>query len=320
MLHLLNGDTIREQVDAVRQGGEALVWREMLTEGPVPGGLSGSDAWARRGAWLEAHRGIPRHGHLEEVASATKRVRDAGPEDEVVLWFEEDLFCQVNLLYLLTLHPGGDPPWSLVCPERALGEHAPTAFRGLLDGRAPVTPERLDLARRAWEAYASPDPRAVEALAKAGTPEWPALQRGLRLHLSRFPAPGTGLGAPEAALLGALKDGPLRFDALYAAFQRAPDLRALGFGDSQVATLLWDLARGGAPLVRLAGAPADMPRPWGRPPMWEVHLTEDGRRVLAGRADRADLAPPDRWLGGVHLHAAGPLWRWDARDTRLVRE
>jgi hypothetical protein len=43
-----------------------------------------------------------------------------------------------------------------------------------------------------------------------------------------------------------------------------------------------------------------------------VTLTELGRDVLAGKADRVEVAPVDRWLGGTHLGGERD-WRWDGR-------
>ena len=45
-----------------------------------------------------------------------------------------------------------------------------------------------------------------------------------------------------------------------------------------------------------------------------VGRTDTGRSVLAGQLDRVAICGIDRWLGGVHLHGEGSLWRWD--DTR----
>jgi hypothetical protein len=50
----------------------------------------------------------------------------------------------------------------------------------------------------------------------------------------------------------------------------------------------------------------------------ELTITDDGRRVLAGDADRVSLCGIDRWLGGVHVTGTGPVWRWDAR-RQVVR-
>jgi hypothetical protein len=51
----------------------------------------------------------------------------------------------------------------------------------------------------------------------------------------------------------------------------------------------------------------------------EVGLTDAGRRVLAGSADRIDCCGIDRWLGGVHLTGQGPVWRWDQKRQTIRR-
>ena len=51
----------------------------------------------------------------------------------------------------------------------------------------------------------------------------------------------------------------------------------------------------------------------------ELALTDDGRSVLAGDADRVALIGFERWLGGVHLRAGDELWRWDAERNAPTR-
>ena len=46
-------------------------------------------------------------------------------------------------------------------------------------------------------------------------------------------------------------------------------------------------------------------------------ITDAGRRVLAGEADRVELRGIDRWVGGTHLVPAA-VWRWDAATVSLV--
>jgi hypothetical protein len=61
------------------------------------------------------------------------------------------------------------------------------------------------------------------------------------------------------------------------------------------------------------------PRPGGeRFTEQELELTDAGRAVLAGEADRAALLPLDRWVGGIHLTGPDPAWRWDPRAGRAV--
>jgi hypothetical protein len=45
-----------------------------------------------------------------------------------------------------------------------------------------------------------------------------------------------------------------------------------------------------------------------------VTLTPLGRGVLAGKADRVEVAPLDRWFGGMRIDGA---CRWDSATRRL---
>ncbi len=51
---------------------------------------------------------------------------------------------------------------------------------------------------------------------------------------------------------------------------------------------------------------------------WErrAGLTEKGREILRGAADRVELNGIDRWLGGTHLNGEG-AWRWDESAGEL---
>jgi hypothetical protein len=48
-----------------------------------------------------------------------------------------------------------------------------------------------------------------------------------------------------------------------------------------------------------------------------VSLTGLGRDVLAGKADRIEVAPLERWLGGTQLGSERD-WRWD-RTAGVLR-
>ncbi|MEM8951680.1 MAG: hypothetical protein AAGC99_20385, partial [Pseudomonadota bacterium] len=47
-----------------------------------------------------------------------------------------------------------------------------------------------------------------------------------------------------------------------------------------------------------------------------ITLTDNGRAVLAGEADHAEINNIDRWLGGTHI-TKGTIWRWN-RDANAL--
>ena len=101
MLHILNGDATANILKKTDLSGELLPWREALVTGPTPGGLP-FDEWTNL-----------RANHLSEdyeksfdeckasLLNQEEILRTFSKHEEVVLWFEHDLFCQINLIYLL---------------------------------------------------------------------------------------------------------------------------------------------------------------------------------------------------------------------------
>ncbi len=312
MLHIVNGDATVEKLGPAALPGEVLVWRDLLVEGPVDPAL-GVDAFAaRRAPWLARRLGIAPDRYAEHARAQADGLAHAPAHDEITLWFEQDLFCVVNLGYLAAwlrrTRVGGRV--SLVFPAEPLGTTDSAEFAALFSARRPFTGDAMAHAAAWWDAYASPDPRAFDAMA---TGPLPFLDVAARLHRTRFPSLRTGLGAVEAAALTVLEDAPRTVADVFRAASRDERMRGHGMGDVQFAGHLHALADGPVPLVTIEGAPGDA----------DVHAqrvasTVAGRAVRDGARDRLDAQPLDWWLGGVHLDGREVAWRWDPGTARLV--
>src|SRR5688572_24949857 len=101
MLHITNGDVVVERMRDGGLPGEYLPWRDVLHEGPVPLTSSLADLSAIRARYLAAC------GYGDESALAADFInRDAmlsrhSGDGEIVLWFEHDLYDQLQLLQVL---------------------------------------------------------------------------------------------------------------------------------------------------------------------------------------------------------------------------
>ena len=313
MLHLTNGDSVVGTLEATGIGGTVVPWVDVLHEGPVPAGLSLDELRPLRARFLAAGAGQPVEAVERRLAERDAVLDGLGGHDEVVLWFEHDLYDQLQLVQLLDWIDGngtGGARLSLICigafPGRprfqGLGELDAAELASLSPSRTAVGEAELVLARRAWAAFRSPDPRALETLLDGDTTVLPFLAGALRRHLEQFPAVGDGLSRTERQLLESLAGGPADRLAL---FRASADREERPFmGDLTLFAHLDALAAGRQPLVAPAGG--------GR-----LALTSDGQEVLGGRADRVDLLGLDRWLGGVHLEGE-PAWRWSREDERLT--
>jgi hypothetical protein len=312
VLHVANGETTAVLLARAGVPGEILGADDILMEGPVPHGLRDPSDWQARARWLAQRLGIPEVDYLDAREAIEARIRKEA--DEVVLWTEGDVFCQVNLLRLLAILPRGSR--ATVASARAgerLGLQEPARLAALFERREAVTPGRLDLARRAWDAYGNADPQPLARLVSEALDGWPAMRDALALHLERFPNVESGLGTISEELLTLAGDGPIAFDALVQALQGSPRTGGYGLGDAQVVRHVLDLRDAGLlEIIHDEPVPLALAREHAR--RWIVRTTGAGEAVLVG--DAVAAFPMPRWLGGVELGPGRPAWRRDG--ARLV--
>lgn len=319
-LHVLNGDATREKLEVSDVPGAFAVWADALHEGPVPD-VPDQRLLALR-AEFAASFGWASYEAALAMETGWERGLEAYPEyDEVVLWFEHDLFDQLLLIRHLDWFARrelGDTRLWLICigeypgVERfiGLGQLTPDQLASLLGTRQPVTHRQIELARLAWRAFRSEDPTNIQRLLDRDTTALRFLHSALFRLLEEYPAVEDGLSRTQRQLLQALDGSPLTFGRLFAASQRAEERPFMG--DVTVWIHLQALATCTEPLVRIEGGP-----PPGRMLDAVASITETGRAVLRGSADHVRLNGMDRWSGGVRLRGHEPAWRWDQRHRRI---
>jgi hypothetical protein len=334
MLHITNGDSAAIGLRRSGIPGVVLAWKDVLHEGPVPGGLSLERLSETRARFIAGMGWTTYAEALEEFQSRNAILQQFREHEEVTLWFEHDLYDQLQLLQILDWLAGqewGETRVTVIAidsfPERAtfhgLGELTPAQLSLLFPARRPVTDSMLVLARAGWAAVTSPDPTAITRLLAQETPALPFLANALRRHLQQFPEIVTGLSRSEQQLLEALVAGPSRPIPLFLAAQQKEEAPFLGDWP------FWQYARElsqdpAALLVRQDGAPFQLPdfgSGTARQSAFleqELILTAQGYEVLAGNADWVRLHGIDRWLGGAHLRGRHPDWRWDEAQGTLV--
>jgi hypothetical protein len=226
-----------------------------------------------------------------------------------VLWFEHDLFCLANFLYLLVRLSKARRLSAVWCP-RALGTMTEEELVTTYMSRAAVPPLMLRIAAEAWKAYTAPDGEALNRFVLQEWPDFAFLREGLTLHAMRFPSTRNGLGEVEQRAMAGIDSGATDFATLFARFDaNAP---RYGFGDGEFLRHLRRLASCAVPMITITET-GD-----GTPPKALFGITPAGRKVLSGEADFIELNNADQWLGGVHLTGES-LWRWDAAARELRR-
>jgi hypothetical protein len=305
-LHVTNGDSTAAGLQG-RVTGRVLPWRDVLHEGPVPALPAAALARVRTRFLAEA-AGAPAEATYRDLSARDAQL--AAARGEVVLWFEADLYDQLQLIQVLERLGGAD---GVELTLVAVGEYPGIAhFGGLgeLSGEklvalretaaTRVDAPALDLARHAWTAFTAPDPGALGELRAEHSPVLRHLSEAIERLLQEYPWVGDGLSLTERRVLQAVTAGATTESAVFQHVWRAE--RRPFLGDVWCQRTLR--------LLTTAGLVGSGP---------ELLLTDTGEAVLAGRADRVALGGLDRWIGGVHL-AAPARWRWDPRREELLEQ
>jgi hypothetical protein len=331
-LHVANGTCTTTIIEAAGIPGARSIWADPLYEGPVPGGLSDRELLdvrreflARPGeltgaAWTGADPSLDPVNDLREWRGVIARHESY---DELILWFEHDLFDQLNLIQVLTWireHVPASKSVSLICigsfpgrPDfKGLGQLTPDELASLVETRQPVNDRHYDLARKAWLAFRAPTPEALDTLRQDDTGALPYLASAMGRFLQEYPWTRDGLSRTERRLLELANGNVL---ALSIAFPRMHDDEQVYYvTDGSLAAMAETLSRTSPPLLTLSVSDA----PDGQPLRGSVAVTDAGRSVLSGQLDRVAACGIDRWLGGVHLLTGSPMWRWDHTHQRVV--
>lgn len=311
-LIITNGDVAADLLADAGRTGTILPWRDILHEGPIVGGPL-ETASAVRAPWLAGRFRLDPAEVAAAFAERDALMRRHADFDTVELWFEHDLYDQLQLVQVLSFFAdeGRHDGLLLVQADDFLGAERPdTVLRFAERGRA-VAEEDLDAADFVWADLAMPTPEAIARRIEEPAEAMPFLVPALHRFLEELPAPMTGLGRTEAEALGLIAAGvtsPL--DLFRTVIGRE---EAAFMGDLSFFRLIEDLAVGAAPLV--AGLP-DRQAENGLAAA-VLSLTDMGKACLAGEADHVALNGLDRWWGGTLLLGAD-VWRYDRGAMRLV--
>jgi Domain of unknown function (DUF1835) len=287
MLHVTNGDVAAAVLRERGVAGDVLPWRDVLHEGPLradPGALV-----RERAAFLAAAGWGDEDALAAEMNARDERLRRAATGGEpVTLWFEDDLYDQLQLIQVLVL-AGDDAALELVELPRPPRSLAADPEADALDG------QHVALARQAWAALTTADVDALHALAGVEDAALPHLPLALARLLEELPWTIDGLSRAERAALNAVAAGAREREDVFVAVAEREDRPYLGDA--------WLFARLDA-LAPLIAGPGE--------------LTAFGEAVLAGGRDWLRDGAVDRWLGALRVRSPGPAWRWDPRGSAPV--
>jgi len=248
-VHILNGDSTAYGLEKGAIEGDIIVWREMLADGALDYEV-GSDAfWTLRYDFFEKEFDVDRIEYYDTTINELIKIEDLSNYNEVVLWFEFDLFCQVNLMALcayLFKHFRKSIAYYLICTGKekgkdrlqSLSDYAPSAYKNLLENRIKITRHDLVFAKECWEKYVTNDINELKAFNYAKNRKFNYFQLAMNQHLKRF-AGTNGINQIDMKILESIQSNNLTKKAIIRELLIWQQKETVyGFGDLQYSNYL----------------------------------------------------------------------------------
>lgn len=321
-LHITNGDHAAKAIRFAGLGDDILPWRDVLHDGPVPAALKLNELSRVRAEFLAVNRWGVAEAIRTEFTTRDARFGIAAEHGRVTLWFESDLYDQLQLAQILAELFNAHAPFEeaeLVEVDGYISAMDPAALHRAYESRVSIGIRHFEIAREIWDAFRESQPTRLHKLAAKDYPVLPYMAAALRRLFEEFPHVESGVTGIQAAVLNELRKGSETAAALFT-FSAQREERIF-VGDASFATYLQEISNVEFPLILFTdGEPVVAPvagEPAGD--FWhrKIAITEMGEKVMSGRADHIRLNGIDRWIGGVHL-TQGSVWRWDPAQRVLV--
>ncbi|MBL7558955.1 DUF1835 domain-containing protein [Olleya sp. YSTF-M6] len=213
ILHITNGSSLTAFLEKINISGDFLTWREMLCEGPTIKNIDTPEFFKLRQTFLEHTYDVDYD--LDLAKKDIAKLDDVSPYTEIVLWFEYDLFCHINLIAVISLikQKGISLPLYLVCSGRVAGEKdlkglAQLSTQQLLehyDNKVKLNVDNIATAQKAWRIYCENDHNLFKELIIRPS-SFKYLSNCLKAHLRRFPDTRSGLNTLEYNILVLIKE------------------------------------------------------------------------------------------------------------------
>ncbi len=240
--HILNGDSLKEQFPK-QIPGVILVARECFVDGNVRS-TTLEELFEVRAAFIAQFYGdYSVEDYYANSVSEFEKIRKIPDGSEINLWFEDDLFCQVNFWFTVHLILNNVKDCNVFLVRPAI--HTQYGFGGLdasgliaaYGQKTPIT--ELDRIAGLWSSYQNDEVEELVNVANELEKEYPFIQHAVAAHVDRIPTEN-GPGRPVQTLIDIMND--LQTDSFEPVFKEFNKRESIyGFGDLQVKRLFDEL-------------------------------------------------------------------------------
>jgi len=304
VLNIANGDAVINIMKKANIMGDFLPWRDFLHEGPVPQNFTLPKLSKIRAHFID-EQGF---GEFEEIyldfEKRNATLADYRSYDKIILWFEPDLYDQLQLIQILAWFAEQTlietPQLSLISSNHYLGESSKQQILTLSLYDEKIMPQHLALAKRAWSAFRQLTPLPWFNLLQEDSKPLPYLKSAIKRILEEYPNNKNGLSRSAHETLLIISRGEEKPYEIFKAYQKQEERKFMG--DVIFWKILDDFKKYKLIFSKENGE--------------KLTLTPLGQKVLNGKENWLQIKPIQRWIGGVNL-TPDNLWCWDIKKQTI---
>ena len=216
-LHITNGSVLTKYLRELNIKGTMLTWEDMLCEGPTCELVYSEEFLELRKTFFSDFYDVDLE--IPQILEELDKLNHPENYSEIILWFEYDLFCHINMIAVLALihQKKIQRPLYLVCSGKVprsknlkgLSELNSGQLLKLYRDKIKLKPEDLDLALTIWNIYCGKDHNLLKPLIVEHS-SFEYLSNCLKAHLERFPETTNGLNVLERNILEIVRDNTIK--------------------------------------------------------------------------------------------------------------
>ena len=210
-LHITNGDSFTQKLKTLKLKGDIITWREMLCEGKTETNVGSESFWKTRFDFLHKNYKVSKSWFVEKTLKEYRSLCNHKQQDQIILWFEYDLFCQINMLAVLSWlkkHRRYAEIY-LVCSGDEdetnrlyrLNDLSDEQLLNSYENKVKLSQNDIEYADYVWQLYCSDNPIRLENLIDFDNYQFDYLSDAIKVHLRRFPTIKNGLNELENRVL-----------------------------------------------------------------------------------------------------------------------
>ncbi|WP_449400053.1 DUF1835 domain-containing protein [Chryseobacterium wanjuense] len=229
IFNITNGDYLADQLKETSVEGEMIICREALVTVPLFA-ENLEDFWKIRSEFIAKDYKASPKSYYNKVVSEFEKMMRIPDHSEVNLWFEDDLFCLVNMCFCISLLQNKNIKIYRILPKTEKEDHwkgfsvsKNSDLEESLQSRVLFQEKDIELAIDFWKAYRNNDAELFKKLSDNQSDCFPFLKEVINAYLNIN---------YEAFIKNLIEKETTDFTIIFEKFRN--ELGVFGFGDLQV--------------------------------------------------------------------------------------